>query len=481
MKNEISELLQGISKEEFERFGDFVKSPYFNKLPRIVKLFDYLNERYTEAGIEAVTRESISEFMYPKEEFKNESIRKLLSDFARLLEQFLAQVEFEKNEWDKKIYILRGLRTRHYDDKFFKRLKEFKTGHKNSTQEIDEFYETNTKLISEEYEYWFVSKFGDRNEINQEKSDALDYEFIAKKLFLFQYMLSREYVNKDLKYNYTFFEEIEKYVSTNKKRLIKENPDLYRNYLSILFYFKEFDRKILLEIRALIENDKPYERKINKPYWEFINLCTYMTNLGFTEFYDDIFSFLKLLNDNELILERGTLSHYYFKIAVHASIYKKEYDWLENFILKYKKYIKYNFKDDMLNLAYANIYFEKKNYSKAKHSANKVTYKDYIHYTNSKFILFKIAYEEKDFNEINSISDTIKKYFKSHPEIPEIFKKGQIEFTKYAAALGKINENHYLGENVDYDLKEITKQINSETTEIAFKKWLLEKIGQVKK
>ncbi len=48
------------------------------------------------------------------------------------MKRFLAQEEFEKNEWDKNIYVLRGLRTRHYGDKFFQRLKEFKKDHKNS-------------------------------------------------------------------------------------------------------------------------------------------------------------------------------------------------------------------------------------------------------------------------------------------------------------------------------------------------------------
>ena len=481
MKNEISELLQGISKEEFERFGDFIKSPYFNKLPRLIKLYDYLNKNYSSIEQEIITRESISLYMYPGEEFKNESIRKLLSDFARLLEGFLAQVEFEKNEWDKKIYTLRGLRTRHYDDKFFKRLKEFKAGHKDSTQEIDEFYETNTKLISEEYEYWYNSKFGDRNEINQEKSDALDNEFIAKKLFLFQYMFSREYVNSNLKYDYIFYSEIEVYIIKNKKQVIRENPELYRNYLSLLFYFKNFDRKVLVEIKTFIENHKYYQKKINKPYWEFINLCTSMTNLGYPEYYEGIFDFLKLLDDNKLILEGKILNHYFFKIAVHASIYKKEFDWLENFITKYKKYIKYDFKEDMLNLSYAKLFLAKNEIIKAKSYAYNVSFKDYLHYISSKQILLKIAYEEDDFNSIISIIDTIRKYFYSHNEIPEVYKTGTEEFIEYISKLSKIKEKFLLDENVDYDIDKFRKELKKENREVSFSDWLLEKANLIKK
>jgi hypothetical protein len=481
LKNEISDLLQGISKEEFERFGDYIKSPYFNKLPRLVKLFDYLNGRYSQAGIESITRESISRFMYPEEEFKNESIRKLLSDFARLLEKFLAQEEFEKNDWDKKIYILRGLRTRHYDDKFFKRLKEFKVGHKNSTLEIDEFYETNSKLISEEYEYRFNSKFGDRNEINQEKSDALDYEFISKKLFLFQYMHSREYVISNLRYDYTFYSEIEAYIIKNKEEIIQENPELYRNYLSLLFYFKNFDRKVLKEIETFIKQHKYYRKRINKPYWEFINLCTSLTNLGYLEYYEEVFDFLKLLDDNELILEGKTLNHYFFKIAVHASIYKREFNWIENFIAKYKKYIKYDFKEDMINLTYAKLSLAKNEFAKAKNYADKVSFKDYLHYISSKQILLKIAYEEDDFNSIILTIDTIKKYFYSHSEIPEVYRIGTEKFMEYISKLLKIKEKFLLNEDIEYEIDKFRDELEKEKREISFSDWLLEKTQLIKK
>lgn len=481
MKNEISELLSNISREEFERFGEFIRSPYFNKLPRLIKLYDYIKENFAGVEKDGITRESISAFMYPNEEFKNESIRKLLSDFWKLLERFLAQEEFEKNEWEKNIYVLRGLRTRHYDDKFFQRLREFKKEHKNSNQEIDEFYATNTKLISEEFEQCYNSKFDKNNHINQEKSDALDYEFITKKLFLFQYMFSREYVNSNLKYDYTFYSEIETYILKNKEQIIAENPELYRNYLSLLFYFEKFDRKVLVEIKTFIEKHKYYKNKINKPYWEFINLCTSMTNLGYLEYYEEIFDFLKLLDDNELILEGKILNHYFFKIAVHASIYKKEFDWIENFITKYKKYIRYDFKEDMLNLSYAKLFFAKEEFDKAKNYANKVSFKDYLHYISSKQILLKIAYESDDFNAIISTIDTIRKYFYSHNEIPEVYKTGTEEFIEYVSKLSKIKEKFLLDENVDFEINKLRSELEKENREVSFSDWLLKKTNQFKK
>ncbi|MBN8570863.1 MAG: hypothetical protein J0M18_14640 [Ignavibacteria bacterium] len=481
MKNEISELLQGISKEEFERFGDFIKSPYFNKLPRLIKLYDYLNKNYNKLEQEIITRESISIYMYPGKEFKNESIRKLLSDFARMLERFLAQEEFEQNEWDKRIYTLRGLRKKHYDDKFFKRLKEFKAEHKNSIQEIDEYYETNTKLISEEFEYRFASKFNDRNEINQEKSDALDYEFISKKLFLFQYMKSREYVNKNLIFRFDFFNEIKDFFNNNKDIIKIEQPLLYQSFLGITLVFNNFQEKDMLQVKDFLESQKFYTKKISKPYWEYINYCAVFTNRNNNKYWKEILFYLRLMEEKKMILENGELLHYYFKTAFDAALYEKEFDWLEKFINHYGSKIKHNFKKDMINLSHAKLSLARNEVLKSKEYANKITFKDYLHYIAAKKILLRIAYEEEDFNAIISIIDTIRKYFSSHDEIPEVYRAGTEEFMQYVLRLSKIRENNSLGENVDFELVKFRTELKEESREVSFSDWLLEKTFQFKK
>lgn len=480
MKNEISELLSNVSKKEFEKFGDFIRSPYFNKLPRLIRLYEYINDNFILIEKGGVTREKISAAMYPAENFKNESIRKLLSDFWKLLERFLGQEEFENNEWEKKIYKLRGLRKKHLDDKFFKRLKEFQEQHKNSTQEIDEYYETNTKLISEEYEYWFNTKFGEKNEINQLKSDAIDSEFIAKKLFLFQYMQSREYVNKELRFKYEFQKEIEDYVEKNKSRTIKENSEIYRNYLSHHYFSKNFNEKILSEIKNIIDIKKYYLKKISKPYYDYINLCAYQTNAGNLSYNSEIIYYFMLMDKYKIVSTDNEMPHYFFKIAIDAGIYTNEFNWLENFILKYGKIIKYDFKSDMINFSYAKLFLGKNDFSKSKEFASKINYKDYIHYIGAKKILARIAYEEDDFDKIISISEAVKKFFNLHSNIPEIYKSSSYKYFEKITELLKLNEKFLLGERIDFNISKFKKSLENDKEDISFKDWLKVKINKLK-
>ncbi|CAN5470602.1 hypothetical protein BH10BAC5_BH10BAC5_12440 [soil metagenome] len=478
MKNEISELLSCISKEEFERFGDFIRSPYFNKLPRMVKLYDHLYANYDDLQKGILTREVISKYMYPGENFKNDSIRKLLSDFDKLLENFAVQLEFENSEWDKKVYTLKAYRIRNCD-KFEKRLNEYKKDHKDSVQDMGDFYTTNTKLISEEFEFSYLSKFCENDQINQKKSDAFDLEFIAKKLFLFQYMLSREYVDKNLKYSYDFLDEITAFIKKNKKRIIKDEPELYRNFLGTQFMLKDHNEKVLIELNEFIDIKEYYKRKLSGPYWDFINLCTLLTNKGFDNYYSIIFRYVKLMNESGIILSGRFIEHYNFKIIVHSALFEKEFDWLEKFIDLNGQYIKSDFREGMINVSYAYLYYEKKEYEKARLHSEKIKYSDYIHYLSSKNILLKIAYAENNVIELEALNEKIKKYISAHSEIPDFFSQGRAEFAEYIMRLGRLKESIINGENRQYELKKLKEQIIKEKNDIIFKKYLLSTADQL--
>jgi len=480
LKSEISELLSCISKEEFERFGDFIRSPYFNKLPRMIKLYEFLYEDYNDLQKGTLSRESISKYMYPGEEFRNDSIRKLLSEFDKLLENFAAQIEFEKTEWDKKIYTLKALRERNCD-KFEKRLKDYNKEHKNSTEGFDEFYATRLKLISEEFDFYFSSNLNEQNQINQEKSDAIDNEFIAKKLFLFQYMKSREYVNKEVKYSYTFWEEIEDHIKKNKASITKIDPELYRNFLGTQYILSNESEKILEKIKQFIDEQKYYEKKMGKPYWDYINYCMVQTNNGKDSYYENIFEYLKLLDEKELLSNGTGFNQHFFSIASAASRHTKEYDWLESFISKYKNKLKKEFRDDTINSTYALLYFDKGDYEKAKHFACKIGLNDFYLYISAKYILIKIAYEFDDIVEISNLRDTFKKYLSSHPEVPIKITKPNLQFADQLFRLAKIKEKISVDGNDDYEVDEFVRELEKAKKDQIATIWLKEKARQIKK
>ena len=479
MKSEISELLSCISKEEFERLGDFIRSPYFNKLPRMIKLYEFLYENYEELQKGTLSRECISKFMYPGEEFRNDSIRKLLSDFDKLLECFAAQLEFEKTEWDKKIFTLKALRERNCD-KFEKRLKDYNKEHKNSTEGFDEFYATKLKLISEEFEFYFSTNLNEQNEINQEKSDAIDSEFISKKLFLFQYMKSREYVNKEVKYSYTFWQEIEDHLKNNKTAIIKSDPELYRNFLGTQYILSNNSEKILEKIKQFIDEQKYYKKKMGKPYWDYINYCIIQTNNGKEQYYENIYQYFLLLSENNLISDEIKSSPDYFQIIVSACLHCKQFEQLEIFITKFKSKIRFEYRNDIVNLANAQLHFHKSDFDKAILFSKQISFSDYLLYIAAKGIQLKAAYELDDFIEINSIRETFKKYFIQHNEIPSIYKVRSEIYIDFLIRLSKVKENVTLYKETEYEIDRICKDLKLSQNIIGKIDWLEEKALEIK-
>ena len=84
------EILKALSKDEFKRYGDFVKSPYFNSVEVLGKLFDEIAKVYPDFESTRLSYKKISQKIYPGKEFNEQTIRNLYSKFGNLLKKFIA-------------------------------------------------------------------------------------------------------------------------------------------------------------------------------------------------------------------------------------------------------------------------------------------------------------------------------------------------------------------------------------------------------
>ena len=98
MMSDITEIRKLLSKVEIERFGKFIRSPFFNSEPRFIKLYDFIT-----SGKENITREKIAEEMFGKgTSTLDVRFRKLVSEFMKFFERFLSELEFEKDIYRQK-------------------------------------------------------------------------------------------------------------------------------------------------------------------------------------------------------------------------------------------------------------------------------------------------------------------------------------------------------------------------------------------
>ena len=59
------EILRALDKNEFKRFGDFIKSPYFNSVEILGKIYDETAKVYPDFENPRLSYEKISKKIYP--------------------------------------------------------------------------------------------------------------------------------------------------------------------------------------------------------------------------------------------------------------------------------------------------------------------------------------------------------------------------------------------------------------------------------
>ncbi|HRJ04817.1 MAG TPA: hypothetical protein PK605_10495, partial [Ignavibacteria bacterium] len=102
----ITRTLKNFSKEEFKEFGKFVNSPYFNTSEATALLFDEIKKYYPLFNKKNYSRESLFAAVYGSREYRDDLLRKLISNLIILTEEFIFIHSIRKDSALKKITLL---------------------------------------------------------------------------------------------------------------------------------------------------------------------------------------------------------------------------------------------------------------------------------------------------------------------------------------------------------------------------------------
>jgi hypothetical protein len=160
---------------------------------------------------------------------------------------------------------------------------------------------------------------------------------------------------------------------------------------------------------------------------------------------------------------------------VQNGLYRKEYEWTENFINKYSDELTEEYKTSTFNLCYALYYFSNHDYEKTLVHLNKVQSEDPFYFLQIKALTLQVFYELKLYDNAISLIDSYRHYLKEKTEIPARY---NIQHKNFAAVVNrflKVKLGSTEFSSVDFDLS------RDEYKNIIKIDWLLEKIEEIKK
>lgn len=469
-KSKLIAALRSMTNKELKWFEQYISSPFFNKNEKVLQLFSILKKYHPEYEEEKVQMEKIFPKIFPKEKLDEQKLRYVMTDLTKLAEDYLAYLEFDKNEVYKKHLLLSAYDNRNLEKYFSSTLDEVNNLQKKSPYRDVNFYFNQHLLEDDSYLHSLAQAQRAINTSLQEAVDNLDLYYLSSRLRYNCAILSRQDLLQE-KYNNLFLNEILTFLSkTNLENI--PSVSIYHGItmLYIAFEDEEHYRKLKILLDAYGNQFPPDELK--DMFTHALTYCSRKINAGKINFLDEMLELYKSMIEKEIIFENGYISPTNFKNIVTLALRSGQLAWTENFIPEYKNRITPEFRDSTYAYNLANLHYFKKEFSKALKLMQTVELNDIYFHLDAKVLLLKTYYELDEAEPFYSLVDAFTNYLKRNKLISDVQRSVYLNFVRYAKKLMQLR----LGSKFSpAELREEMKKLQG----VANLQWLLEKMDEL--
>ena len=470
--------LSKLSLIELNSFTKFMHSPYFNVNVHLTDLYLMIFEHIKNQDIQNQHPQNFWSAIFPNTPYQNSKFLKMTSDLTDLLEQFLAQKEFDASVSLKSQLKLEGVRKRNLEPLYNSIIGETERLQNIEINQSSEFYlqkyqiEKNIFSLKTENE-----KKNEKFEINstlniKDIADNLDYFYIAEKLRLYCTLLSWKKMYKlDIELN-----DVQSIVNLATSSRYEKIPTISMYYTMYLTFVDEDNLENYYSLRSLMNKFihifPAEEQRII--YQTAISYCINKGNKNITQFHKESFEIYKEALINNILIVNNEMLVTTYRNIVPIALRVEEYAWAENFILDYAKYVDEKYRNNAVEFSLARLEFYRKNYGKVLDHLNKVSFEDVWYNINAKTIYLHTYYELDEMDALESLLQSFKMFIKREKSLTDDRKEHYLKLIKFTNALIKIYPT---------DKKKVLKlKVEIENTKgITSKLWLIEKVNEMLK
>jgi hypothetical protein len=151
------------------------------------------------------------------------------------------------------------------------------------------------------------------------------------------------------------------------------------------------------------------------------------------------------------------MSSAFYRSIVNVGCRLHEYDFLKEFIEKYKDELREDMRDCLYKFCKAIIETDLGNYEKALELVSKIKTDEMYLKMDIRMLQCKLYYQLDWDDSLNSLLDAFRRTLGNNKLIPEVRKFHYFTFLKY---LGKLNNLRHKGDELEFEI--LLKQINEE-------------------
>ena len=482
--SKVTQLLRSFTKQELREFGKFVKSPFHNNRKDVIKFYEALKNYHPDFKSTELTKENIFKKLYPSRKFEQNAIILLSSYLFNLGREFLSISDFKENKFLFKYHYVKSLDKHNADNLFESEYKNTENFLKDENLDTEYF---RRKGLLELLKINFNLK---RN--RQEKTCQNSIVYGDNSIYSFIISFAETYhgllANKT-SFNYDFEDSaIEIFIKNfdfegfvkdlESKKFENFNYVLYYCYLFLsnrhpgnTIYFSKLKDYSFKDFERLSQTEK------SSLFYYLIDYCIYKMEMGEDTFLRESFNLYSEALEKQ-IFQTGNdkdIGLMFFRNFVTIGLAAKENDYIERFINEYGDKIKGAVKNEVLELSYAMLYYEKKEFDKALECLSRISNAIPLFRLATKYILLKIYYDTGQYESFFSLIDTYRHYLKNDKIIPEHTVEAHTILLNYASRLTKLKSA-----GNEEDLFILKKEINENMSlDFRHRFWLLEKATEL--
>lgn len=467
-------LLKKLSTRERTKFQEYVDSPFFNKSEKIRQLSQVLLGFAPAFSPEKINKRAIYHTIYGKKAKYNElRLNNLISDLVQLLYDYLALLQLEVRETQKKALLLEALQDRGLYRQIPRQARRYQQLQERQAYRNQSFF-WNAYLLHDELDRLSLSSGKRGYDVNlQLKNDMLDTFYTCSKLSIACDMTSRNTV-VNAAYQCYFLEEI---IAECKARpALREQPAIQVYFKTLDMLRQQDETTHYYELKALLDQHWQLfpARELRTLYHYILNYGVKKINSGQRHFYREIWELYKILLNKNILFREGYLTQWTYINIVTAGIRLKEFQWTENFINHYRSSLQPTEQLNVYTYNLAALYYAKRDYKSALQLLHDVEFTDAFYHLSAKIIQLKSYYDLGETEAFFSLAEATRIYLTRNRQLSEYQKRSNANFLKLATRLLQLRLKADTLPKVEKEqqIKRINQQL--ENKNIANKGWLQE-------
>lgn len=425
-------ILKTLTNDELERFGLYVTSPFFNKDPLIIALYNIVKKEAPSYDTDKLLKERVFFRLFPDKKM-NSSLRVYMSRLTQLLKDFLVYLQIKEADDFRHFQLLEALRARNLNTYFLQKIRQNKRN-TASVQSYDYYY---YKHLEEERLYDYMLRHP------KEKSD-IDLQQVLKTFETYSVLMKLRYwcalLNRvgRSKAAYDAF-ALDNLLQQIEYHKLDEVPAVRLYLLTVKLLKGEQEDAYFQALKVLLKAEMSVPLvELSLIYTIAFNFCNKKVIQGNSSYRNDYFDLYRYMLDKKMLHSGKYMVPNHVKNLVTIGLQNKEFDWTMDFIKNYREEVAPQFQNSVFHFNMGAFHFYKKQFYKALQHLIQVDYINIYYHLDCKALLLKSYYELQETEALLNLADTFKHFIRNQQSLTASRKKAYTNFVRLLVRLYRV-------------------------------------------